>query len=486
MNHFARFRFDRHSCTSILLYGLILVITALAFGLILDVGNNLTFPMARIATAAPIPATSPSHGSQTLLHLLVALVVVVVACQIVGNIFHRLGQPAVIGEVIAGILIGPSCLGRFAPGTLAALLPPDTVPVLGMFAQFGIILYMFLVGLEFDAAVLKRRTHSAIAISHASIVFPFLLGAGLALILYPILSNEKVPFRSFALFLGVSMSVTAFPVLARILTDRRIQSSPLGLMALTCAAIDDVTAWCLLALVVGVTQTEVGTAIGVTLMTMVYIAAMFFLIRPLLTRLKPAGNPVSANAVAATLIALFCSACITECIGIHAIFGAFLLGAVIPTESAIAQKLRDKLEDLVTIVLLPIFFAFAGLRTEIGLVSGWENWLLCSAIILTASIGKFGGTTVAARMCGIDWRNSCALGILMNTRGLMELIVLNIGLDLGLISPRLYTLMVLMAIVTTMMTTPVLKFFLTTRLFTPAGDANREYGRFESEPVLVS
>ncbi len=465
---------SRQSVSAAMLYALTLIATALAFYLILDFGHGLVAPSADVSPAAVKAVVAPTqHGRQPLLHLLLALVVVILSCRILGSVFRRLGQPAVIGEVVAGILIGPSCLGRIAPGAMDSLVPQDTVPILGMFAQFGIILYMFLVGLEFDVAILKRRSHSAIAISHASIIAPFLLGAGLALALYPILSNDQVPFGSFALFLGVSMSVTAFPVLARILTDRRMQDSPLGSMALACAAIDDVTAWCLLALVVGVAEAEFSAAIGVTALTLLFIGAMFLVVRPLLVRLKPAGSPISADVVAIVLIALFGSACLTEFIGIHAIFGAFLFGAVIPKDSAVAHELRKKLEDLVTIVLLPVFFAFAGMRTQIGLISGMENWLLCGAIILVASLGKFGGTTAAARLCGVDWRNSCALGILMNTRGLMELIVLNIGLDLGLISPRLFALMVVMALVTTAMTTPILQFLLTTPLFV----RSREFGQ---------
>ena len=466
------------------LYALTIVATVLAFCTIIDFGHGLSAPTAEAVGEIMRPGpSSPRHGHAAVLHLLLALVAVIASCRLVGTVFLRLGQPAVIGEVVAGILIGPSLLGRIAPGAMEFLIPQATLPVLGMFAQFGVILYMFLVGLHFDAASLCRRSHTAIAVSHASIITPFLLGAGLALFLYPLLSNDQVPFRSFALFLGVSMSVTAFPVLARILTDRGMQDTPLGAMALACAAIDDVTAWCLLAFVVGIAQAELGAAIGVTLLTLLYIGVMFLVVRPLLLRLKPVGEPVSTNVVAVYLVALFGSACLTEWIGIHAIFGAFLFGAVIPKDSAVARGLRAKLEDLVTIVLLPVFFAFAGMRTQIGLISGWENWLLCGAIILVASLGKFGGTTVAARLCDIDWRNSCALGILMNTRGLMELIVLNIGLDIGLISPRLYALMVVMALVTTMATTPLLQFFLTARLFgacprLPRGDGESTAAAF--------
>jgi Kef-type K+ transport system membrane component KefB len=445
---------SRAGFNAIVLYVLMIVGTVSAFLLIADLGSRLTAPAIAVAVAAQ---AAPGHQGGSLLHLLLALVVVIVACGISGRILRWLGQPPVIGEVIAGILLGPSLLGHVAPGVAEFLLPQSTTPFLGMTAQLGLVLYMFLVGLEFDAGALQRRGHAAIAISHASIIFPFVLGAALALGLYPIVSSDQVPFPVFALFLGVSMSITAFPVLARILTDRNMQSSPLGSMALACAATDDVTAWCLLALVTGVAQAQLGVALTVIGFTALYIAGMFFCVRPAVARLLPACDQEPPRAiVVAVLVGLLVSACITEWIGIHAVFGAFLVGAIIPHDHAVAKALRSKLADLVTIVLLPAFFAFAGMRTEIGLISGMESWLLCGLIILIATIGKFGGTAIAASLAGMPWRDSCALGVLMNTRGLMELIVLNIGLDMGFISPRLYALMVLMAVATTLMTTPAL------------------------------
>jgi Kef-type K+ transport system membrane component KefB len=444
----------RDGFNAVMLYALMIVGTVSAFLLIADMGSRLTAPTVDVAIAAH---AAPGHKGGSLLHLLLALVVVIIACGISGRILRWLGQPPVIGEVIAGIMLGPSLLGHVAPGVAEFLLPQSTTPFLGMIAQLGLVLYMFLVGLEFDAGALQRRGHATIAISHASIIFPFILGAALALGLYPIVSSDQVPFPVFALFLGVSMSITAFPVLARILTDRNMQTSPLGSMALACAATDDVTAWCLLALVTGVAQAQLGVALAVIGLTALYIAAMFFCVRPTVARLLPAGDQEPPRGIiVAMLVGLFVSACLTEWIGIHAVFGAFLVGAIIPHDHAVARALRHKLEDLVTSVLLPAFFAFAGMRTEIGLISGVDDWLLCGLIVLVATVGKFGGTTVAASLSGVPWRDSCALGILMNTRGLMELIVLNIGLDMGFISPRLYALMVLMAVATTLMTTPVL------------------------------
>ncbi len=261
------------------------------------------------------------------------------------------------------------------------------------------------------------------------------------------------------------MSITAFPVLARILTDRQLNKTDLGVMALACAATDDVSAWCLLALVVGVAQSQVAQALSVAVMTVIYIVVVFFVVRPLVARYleKPARNELNPTSLAIVLVGVLASAAATEAIGIHAIFGAFLFGAVIPHDSRIAQTLHEKLSSFVVTLLLPAFFALTGMRTEIGLVSGWQHWLICLAIIVVATIGKFGGTLAAARVMGLNWRDASSLGILMNTRGLMELVVLNIGLDLQVISPTLFAMMVLMAIVTTMATSPVLAMLVPSR-----------------------
>jgi Kef-type K+ transport system membrane component KefB len=337
----------------------------------------------------------------------------------------------------------------------------QVVAALKAVSQLGVILYMFLVGLELNAARLRHQARAAVAISHASIVVPFILGAALALGLYPALSHAGVAFTSFSLFLGVAMAITAFPVLARILTDRQLDRTELGVVALSCAAADDVTAWCLLALVVGVARAEVGGAVAVTAAAVAFIAAMFLAARPLLTRLTrkldDTVGPLPPLAVSGTFLLVLLAALATEAIGIHAVFGAFLLGAVIPHDSRIAREFTAKLKDPVTILLLPAFFAYTGMRTQLSLVSGWENWLWCGAIILVATLGKFGGTLIAARLTGYGWRDAAALGILMNTRGLMELIVLNLGLDLGVISPTVFAMLVLMALATTIATAPVLK-----------------------------
>ncbi|HZI05526.1 MAG TPA: cation:proton antiporter, partial [Archangium sp.] len=401
-----------------------------------------------------------AHNALTL--MIVQFLVIIGVSRLIGRGARWLGQPLVIAEVLAGILLGPSLLGWLAPGAMEWIFPASSMPVLKMLSQVGLILFMFLIGLELDPKMLKGRGHASVVISHTSIIVPFALGAGAALWLYPRLSEPSVPFSSFVLFMGVAMSITAFPVLARILTERRLLSSRVGAMTITCAAVDDVTAWCLLAFVVSIVRASDLLHAGLTtVLALLYIAFMLVLVRPFLARLgaRVANKEgLNQNGVALTLMMLLASAWATELIGIHALFGAFMMGAVIPKEGGLAQALAEKLEDVAVVLLLPLFFAFSGLRTQIGLLSTGDHWVMCGLIILLACLGKFGGSAVAARLTGMRWREAGALGILMNTRGLMELIVLNIGLDLGVISPTLFTMMVVMALVTTFMTTPLLRW----------------------------
>jgi Kef-type K+ transport system membrane component KefB len=418
---------------------------------------------------------APPTGAKVdvLLHVLLALPVVIVAARLVGKLFARMSQPAVIGEVLAGILLGPSLLGRVWPEASHFVLPAEVAPLLGIIAQVGVVLYMFLVGLELNPTYMRKSPHAALAISHASIVVPFLLGASFALYLYPQLGTSDVPFTVFALFLGISMSVTAFPVLARILTDRRLTQTRIGSIAITCASVDDVTAWCLLALVVGVAQASVNGSLNTALLAVGYVAFVLVALRPgarWLARATDALPELTQGWMAVIFVVSLFSAFATEWIGIHALFGAFVIGAIIPHDSLIARDLRRRLEDLVVVLLLPAFFAYTGMRTQVGLVSGGYEWMLVLAIIAIASLGKFGGSYAAARLAGLDWRESTAIGILMNTRGLMELVVLNIGLDLKVLSPTLFAMLVLMAIVTTMMTTPVLDLLTRGRVW--AGEAS--------------
>lgn len=393
--------------------------------------------------------------------LIAQLVVIIAVARLLGLLARRAQQPTVVAEMIAGIVLGPSLLGLLAPNIEAALFPPASLGVLGLLSQFGLILFMFLIGLETDLRLLRGRGTQSVVISHASIIVPFVLGAVLANFLDPALAVPGVASSSFTLFLGAAMSVTAFPVLARILSERRLLRTRVGAITVTCAAVDDVTAWCILAFVVAsVRQTAVGEAVWITAMAAVYTLVMLFAVRPFLARLAARGGDhdgLTENAVALTFILLFLSAGATELIGIHALFGAFLMGAIIPRHGGFARALAEKIEDVVVIVLLPVFFALSGLRTEIGLLNEAGAWLQCGLILLVACLGKFGGSFVAARLTGLGWREAGALGVLMNTRGLMELIVLNIGLDLGVLSPTLFTMMVLMALFTTLVTTPILQ-----------------------------
>ncbi len=409
--------------------------------------------------------------------MLLTLAAVLVTGRVLGMLLAKIRQPPVIGEVLAGIVLGPSILGRFAPGLAAAILPPSIAPQLRVVAELSVILYMFIVGLDLRADLLRKQARSVVLTSNASIIVPFALGAALAVYLYPRLSPPDVPFTSFALFMGVAMSITAFPVLARIINDRDLAQTPLGTLALACAAVDDVTAWCLLALIVGIAQGSVESAVVVVALTAFFAGLMLLVVRPLFARILStpgvSSSPVASAAsslvasafkrkdalrdqIAIVLAGLLLSAVAAEWIGIHAIFGAFLFGAILPRGGPLPDALREKMHDLVTILLLPAYFAFTGMRTEIGLMADLNAWLMCGLIILVATLGKFGGTFAGARLNGMDGRTAARLGILMNTRGLMELIVLNVGRDLNVISPRLFTMMVLMALVTTVATTPIL------------------------------
>ena len=455
----------RHDSGALLVFYFLLLAGAIAsFWWIQQVGQELKAPAAPAVSTTSGVATS--GGVDVVVHVLATLAAVIAMGNLFAWVLKRFHQPAVIGEVIAGIVLGPSILGTCFPDAMHCLIPDTSTDPHGLvvsslktIAQLGVVLYMFIVGLELNLQKVGRQAKAAIAISHASIVVPFVLGALMALWLYPMLSTSDVPFTSFALFLGVAMSITAFPILARILTDQRLDQTDLGVIALSCAATDDVTAWCLLAFVVGVAKAQIGDAVIVAAATFAFIALMFLVVRPLMLRWIAWAElrGLDQRTTPLLLIALLCAALATEAIGIHAVFGAFLLGAMIPHDSRVGKELSQKLHDVVTIMLLPAFFAVTGMNTRIGLISGLDSWLICGAIILVATIGKFGGTILASRLTGIDWRTSAALGILMNTRGLMELIVLNIGLSLGVISPKLFAMMVIMALVTTIATAPILR-----------------------------
>ena len=393
-----------------------------------------------------------------LIHVLSALTAVIVCGAILAKLCRWIGQPPVIGQVLAGIALGPSLLGRISLDAQQALLPAEAIPLLGVLAQFGIILYMFLLGLELDTEQIRQNARPTLIISASSIAVPFLLGGIMAVLLHSQLSSPDVAIVPFALFVGVALAVTAFPVLARILHDRGMQATPLGTLALSCAAVNDVIAWCLLALVVGVAQAKLGSALGVIAGAVVFIGFMLTVLRPLARRFATRVETTDQSRQVMTIVflALLLCALMAEWIGIHAIFGAFLLGVIIPHDSRIARSFTMKLEDLVTVVFLPAFFAFTGMRTQIGALHTVNDWLFCGLIIVVATVGKVAGTALAARATGMPGREAGRLGALMNTRGLMELIILNIGLDLKIISPTFFAMMVIMAVATTMMTGPLL------------------------------
>jgi Kef-type K+ transport system membrane component KefB/nucleotide-binding universal stress UspA family protein len=423
-----------------------------------------------------------------LLTLILQIAVILLAARAVGWLFRRLNQPQVVGEMAAGILLGPSLLGWLAPAASAALFPPESLGYLNTLSQVGLLFFMFLVGLEFDPRLLRGRGHAAVVISHVSIVVPFFLGAVLALFLYPRLSDGSVSFTGFALFMGAAMSITAFPVLARILTERNLLQTRVGAITIACAAVDDITAWTILAVVVAIVRSSAAdTPLWLTLAgTSVYLVLMVLVVRRALGWLESfyhSRGRLTQDMVAAVLLLVLASAWTTEWLGIHALFGAFALGAVMPKDPGFVHDLSEKLEDITVVFLLPLFFAFTGLRTSIGLVSGTEMWMYAGLCLLVATAGKFGGSTIAARLTALSWREAGALGILMNTRGLMELVILTIGLELGVISPALFTMMVLMALTTTAMTTPILEWLYPARLIRES--ASREDVEMHEHTVLL-
>jgi len=404
-----------------------------------------------------------------LFQLVLQIAVILVAARVVGFLFQKINQPQVMGEMVAGILLGPSLLGWLAPGVSAALFPPASLAYLNALSQVGLVVFMFVVGLALNPTELHGYGHAAVLTSHVSIVAPFCLGGLTALYLYPRLSDDGVTFTGFALFMGAAMSITAFPVLARILTERGLVRSRMGTLAIACAAVDDVTGWCILAyIVVLVRVTHASRPAWVTIAgSIFYVLVMLFVVRRLLPAFERAfrkRGQLSDNLVAAIVVLVLVSALATEWLGIHLLFGAFLMGAIMPKTPDFVSYLLHKFESVTVVLLLPLFFAFTGLRTRIGVGGGSAIWLYSALVIVVAITGKLGGSMFAARLAGMPWREAASLGILMNTRGLMELVILNIGLDIGVISPVMFSIMVLMALVTTFMTTPLLEWVYPARL----------------------
>jgi len=467
---------------NLVVYTLVIAIFGLGIYSILKVGSRLlpdeTPPNQSLSLSEDNPLDlqpkSDSHGTgesliaklqQPLSLLLLQIIVIITIARGLGMLFTAMGQPAVIGEMVGGILLGPSLLGWLSPEVETFLFPLSSLGVLQMLGQIGVILFMFIVGMELNPQSLRQRAHSAVLISHVGILAPFMLGTALSLFLYLPLAPQDVSFLAFALFMGIAMSITAFPVLARIIEQRGLSGSSLGSTAIACAAVDDVTAWCILAIVVAIARAEdlSGTVMTVGL-ALAFTAVMLFLIKPWLRKIMERtgySETRSRGIIAGTLMFAFASALFTETIGIHALFGAFLAGAVLPPQEILRAPVKERLETFSTGFLLPLFFAFTGLRTQIGLMNDWQSWLLCGLIVTVAIAGKLGGTTLAARWTGMSWRESLSIGALMNTRGLMELIALNIGYELGILSAEIFAMMVLMALATTFMTGPILSFIET-------------------------
>jgi len=429
-----------------------------------------------------------SNLTHPLALLLLQIVAIILVARALGYLFSKFGQPSVIGEIVAGIILGPSLMGAYFPEFSHFLFPATSLANLGIMSQVGLILFMFVVGMELDLDVLKNKAHEAVVISHASIVFPFTLGVVLTYFIYKDTAPEGVNFLSYALFIGISMSITAFPVLARIVQERGLTKTKLGAIAITCAAADDITAWCILAAVIAIVKAGSFTSAGYTiLLSAGYVFVMLKVVRPFLRQIgeiHPDKESLNKSIVGVFFVTLVLSAWCTETIGIHALFGAFMAGVIMPPNANFRNVFIEKVEDIALVLLLPLFFVFTGLRTQIGLLSEPGLWQICVAVILVAVTGKFAGSALAAKFMGQNWHSSLTIGALMNTRGLMELIALNIGYDLGVLSPGMFAILVLMALITTFMTGPALD--LINKFFRKQPDGTELIHRSDKYNVLIS
>ncbi|MET9660810.1 cation:proton antiporter [Streptomyces sp. NPDC006510] len=417
--------------------------------------------------------------------LLIAVPVVILACQAGAQLFRRLGQPPVIGEITLGIMLGPSLLGWISPAAQAWLFPESVLPFISALGNIGLLAFMFLVGLELDLGALRGHRGTALAVSQASIALPLVLGSLLALAMFGSFAPPGVGRLPFVLFIAVSMSITAFPVLARVLTDRGLCGTRIGSLAMACAAVDDVTAWCLLAAVVAVsTSGSPADALTTAALAAVHLAFMVYALRPLLARWAKRAERMVDGVVLVVLFSGLClSALVTDEIGVHALFGAFVFGLVTPRGSRAIERCTVRLRAFSVPVLLPLFFVATGLRTDVSLLAGDPvQWLWAGAVLAVAVIGKWGGSTGGARLAGQPWRDSLSIGALMNCRGLTELVVLNLGLELGVIGPELFTMLVLMALITTGITSPALSWIRGEKF---RGSSRTESGQDGGQPVAA-
>jgi Kef-type K+ transport system membrane component KefB len=392
--------------------------------------------------------------------LLLQIVIILLAVRVFGWICQKIGQPTVIGEIFAGIVLGPSLLGYYFPGVTEFLFPESSLDTIRFLSNIGLILFMFIVGMELNLRTIKNKANDAVIISHTSIAVAFILGVTVAYFLFGNFTHQSTYFLPFALFMGIAMSIAAFPVMARIIHEKGINKTPIGATIITCAAIDDITAWCILAAVIAIVKAgSVTSALFVIMMAVLYVILMFRVVRPFLKRIadmQTSNRTISKSVIGVFFMVLFLSSYATEVIGIHALFGAFLAGVIMPTNYNFRNLFTEKIEDVALVLLLPLFFVYTGLRTQIGLLNEPNLWIICGGIIFLAVAGKSLSSALAARFVGNTWKDSLTIGALMNTRGLMELVVLNIGLDLGILTPEVFAMMVVMALVTTFMTSPLL------------------------------
>jgi Kef-type K+ transport system membrane component KefB len=393
------------------------------------------------------------------------LIVIVASARLIGALFRRLGQPQVCGEIAAGLILGPSLLGGMFPTAFASLFDPAVAPVLNILSQLGLVLMMFLIGLDFDFGHLGGNHWTAISVSITGIVFPFALGFGLGLYMHPLVAAGGSAY-GFALFMATAMSITAIPVLGRIMIELNIQRTRIGSLTISAAGIGDAIGWILLALVTAIVQSEFDP-LKLSLMiaeVIAFAAIMILAVRPLLVRairrFFHTHGDLTLDMLAALLLIVFLAAVITNVIGIFSVFGAFLLGAILYDQQEFAAAVHRRLNDFITVFFLPIFFTYTGLRTDVGSMSGASIWLFCGLVLVVAMAGKFGGCTLAARWSGLPWRESSIIGVMMNTRGLMELIVINMGYDLGIIPKNVFFMLVFMAVFTTYMTAPLLRVMI--------------------------
>jgi len=408
--------------------------------------------------------------------LLLQIISILLVSRLFGFLFAKIGQPTVIGEILAGIVLGPSLLGYFYPDAFHFLFAAKSLGNLYILSQVGLILFMFTIGMELNINTLKEKIGVTYVISHASIIIPYFLGMLLAFFVYQEFAASHTDFLSFALFIGISMSITAFPVLARIVQEKGLSKTHLGTIAIASAANDDVTAWCILAAVIAIAKTgSFVSSLYTILFAVIYVGVMLLLVRPFLKRVGEIysnSEVLNKSIVAFLLLILILSAWLTQVIGIHALFGAFLAGVVMPQLPNFRKLIIEKIEDVSVTLLLPLFFVFTGLRTEIGLLNTPYLWSICALFIVVAVVGKFAGGAFTAKILGETWKDSLSIGVLMNTRGLMELIVLNIGYEMGILPPSIFVMLVIMALITTFMTTPALSVI--NRLF-PEKDVEKEY-----------